>query len=426
MSNNSPYIPGNTVRDTDMFYGRIDELAELTNAIGKGSSKAVVGLRRIGKSSLLYHLAHHAVLPDHIAIAYIDLLDARYHTVSGLLGGILHGLNQITNHRYSPPDSVDITGFTTIVTRIKSDGYQPVICLDELERLMSHPETFNRDFFEAWRALGSMGTLAFVTASRVRITDVVQHNGSTSPFTNIFTQLTLAGLQPNAARALLTEPFRRAPERNEPPAAHVDYALTLSGCHPYFLQLAGDTLWHVGSVNREQFRQRISAAIRGPMQQLWDDLSPTEQAAAVRLATGKGAVPNWEDEIANLLHIGLAESGFNNQPRLFSDLLREWLQKGSFQQSASLRPIAKTPDTKKPTILDPTQPPPRPFYASAFIFLVGLAVIALLSQWLGWGVFSVLIFLAIYLAYTLVGEGKISGREFLDALDKWIRNFLGQ
>ncbi|MEZ4641990.1 MAG: hypothetical protein R3E31_04495 [Chloroflexota bacterium] len=67
---------------------------------------------------------------------------------------------------------------------------------------MSHPETFNRDFFEAWRALGSMGTLAFVTASRVRI-DVVQHNGSTSPFTNIFTQLTLAGLQPNAARALL-------------------------------------------------------------------------------------------------------------------------------------------------------------------------------------------------------------------------------
>ncbi|MEZ4641989.1 MAG: hypothetical protein R3E31_04490 [Chloroflexota bacterium] len=133
MSNNSPYIPGNTVRDTDMFYGRIDELAELTNAIGKGSSKAVVGLRRIGKSSLLYHLAHHAVLPDHIAITYIDLLDARYHTVSGLLGGILHGLNQVTNHRYSPPDSVDITGFTTIVTRIKSDGYQPVICLDELD-----------------------------------------------------------------------------------------------------------------------------------------------------------------------------------------------------------------------------------------------------------------------------------------------------
>ncbi|MEZ4641991.1 MAG: hypothetical protein R3E31_04500 [Chloroflexota bacterium] len=61
--------------------------------------------------------------------------------------------------------------------------------------------------------------------------------------------------------------------------------------------------------------------------------SPTEQAAAVRLATGKGAVPNWEDEIANLLHIGLAESGFNNQPRLFSDLLREWLQKAAFSKA---------------------------------------------------------------------------------------------
>ncbi|MBE2199940.1 MAG: hypothetical protein IAE79_15100 [Anaerolinea sp.] len=290
---------------------------------------------------------------------------------------------------------------------------------------MSHPQVFDRDFFEAWRSLGSMGDLAFVTASRARLSDVVRHNGNTSPFTNIFTQLTLRGLEENAARALLTQPFRAA-NRPAPPGSHIETALPLSGRHPFFLQIAGDTLWRVGGVNREQFRQQLAAAARQPMEQLWRDLSPTEQAAALRLATGKGAVPDWAEEKANLLEIGLAEPGADNQPRLFSDLLREWLQNGSFGQSASLRPTSRTSGGKKPPVLDPTQPPPRPLYASALIFLVGLVVIALLSQWLGWGVWVMVLLLAIYLAFTLVGEGKISGRDFLDVLDKRIRDLLGQ
>lgn len=53
---------------------------------------------------------------------------------------------------------------------------------------MSHPQIFDRNFFEAWRSLGSMGDLTFVTASRARLSDVVRHDGNTSPFTNIFTQ----------------------------------------------------------------------------------------------------------------------------------------------------------------------------------------------------------------------------------------------
>jgi len=55
-----------------------------------------------------------------------------------------------------------------------------------------------------------MGQIAFVTASRARLSNVVRPGGKSSPFYNIFVQLDLAGLKEPAARALLTEPFGRA------------------------------------------------------------------------------------------------------------------------------------------------------------------------------------------------------------------------
>jgi hypothetical protein len=418
MSNHNPYTPGVTITDPAMFFGRAAELAVLRDAIRKGSSKAVVGLRRIGKSSLLHYLARRDdQLPDQIAIVYLDLLDGRYHTVHGLLGGLLTGLSQATNQRYPLPAPLDMGGFTETVSQMKRDGYQPVVCLDELERLMTHPEIFDRSFFEAWRALGSLGTLAFVTASRAHIGDVVRHNGLTSPFANIFTELSLAGLDENAARALLTEPFRRA-NRPAPPAAHLDRALALGGRHPFFLHLAGERLWRLDGVNQAAFRSDMSQAAEQPLRQLWNDLSPTEQAAALRLATGKGAAPNWPAAQEKLLTAGLAERDEKGNPRLFSDLLAEWLRQGTFQQSAASRAVPAV----SPVVLQPSQPPPRPLYASALLFMAGLLGISLLAQWLNWGVWLIFLLLALYLAYTLVGEDKITGREFVDMLDKWLRD----
>ncbi|MBE2199941.1 MAG: ATP-binding protein [Anaerolinea sp.] len=123
MSSNSPYIPGVTARDPAMFFGRADELAQLTDAIRKGSSQAVVGLRRIGKSSLLYHLSHHTSLPDHVAIVYLDLLDANYHTAPGLLGGIWRGLQQATGRGDVPSAAPDMAAFTSAIRQMKADGY---------------------------------------------------------------------------------------------------------------------------------------------------------------------------------------------------------------------------------------------------------------------------------------------------------------
>lgn len=430
MTSSSPYILGPTVQNKAMFFGRLQEIAILQGAIEKGSSKAVVGLRRIGKSSLLYHLAHHVTLPDNIAIAYLDLLDARYHTIPNLLNGILQRIDRATGGRYQFDLVSEMGAFTDAIERVKRDGYQPVICLDELERLMSHPETFDRSFFEGWRALGSMGTIAFITASRVSINDVVQHNGETSPFANIFTELPLAGLDKVSARALLTDPFRTA-GRNVPAPAYVDQTLLFTGRHPFFVQIGGDELWRNGAINRKAFRQNLANATLNPMKQLWQDLRATEQTAALRLATGKGAVPRWEEAQHHLETIGLAEKDDRGQVRLFSDLLSEWLKKGIFQQSADLRPLPgelKTRDKKAKLLpLKPTEKQEtRPVYAYALV-LLAIAIISLfIVLWLppdkAMLFFAVLVVLILAL-FVLMGKATVA--QFLTGIDKVLRGWFG-
>ncbi|MCP4428436.1 MAG: ATP-binding protein [Chloroflexi bacterium] len=429
MTTHSPYILGNTVQDPAMFFGRAQELTALYAALEKGSSKAVVGLRRIGKSSLLYHLSHHATLPDHIAIAYLDLQDGRYQTIPQLLTGILQGIDRAVGGRYQFDPAPDMTAFAEAIERIKQDGYQPVICLDELEQLMIHAETFDRRFFAGWRALGSRGKLVFITASRVSINDVVQHNGKTSPFANIFTQLTLAGLDKTAVRALLTDPFRAA-GRNVIASVYIEQTLPLVGRHPFFLQIGGDELWRNGAVNRKKFRRNLANAAKMPMTQLWQDLRATEQAAALRLATGHGAVPHWEDAQHRLLTIGLAEEDKDGQLRLFSDLLADWLKKGTFQQSADPRPLKgkQKNDSGKRPIPPPLQPTPKqetkPIYAYtlALLAIVVICFFIVLFLPLQKAAFFLALLLILFLALFVL-MGKATVEQFLTGIDKALRGW---
>ncbi len=66
MQPTNPYTPGGMIKTPAMFFGRAQALHRIRDRLRKGDSTAVVGLRRIGKSSLLYQLAHRtAALPPH-------------------------------------------------------------------------------------------------------------------------------------------------------------------------------------------------------------------------------------------------------------------------------------------------------------------------------------------------------------------------
>ena len=53
---NNPYVWRGPVRSSDMFFGRTRELNEIGAFLGGNQSVSIVGPRKIGKTSLLYHL----------------------------------------------------------------------------------------------------------------------------------------------------------------------------------------------------------------------------------------------------------------------------------------------------------------------------------------------------------------------------------
>jgi len=143
----NPHVIGQAVQDPDMFFGRQKKLVRLRDRLRKGESTAVVGLRRMGKSSLLYQLAHQTeALPESVAAAYLDLHDPRCRTVPGLLTAALQELGARLGDRSRFGEAPTMEAFAEAVRQMRKDNLRPALCLDEMEKLMER-DCFDRDFF---------------------------------------------------------------------------------------------------------------------------------------------------------------------------------------------------------------------------------------------------------------------------------------
>src|SRR5262245_19374148 len=116
----NPYTYGSMITDPAMFFGREDELSRIRDRLRKGSSTAVVGLRRIGKSSLLYPLTHQTqYLPDAVWPLYLDLQDAPHQQPLALLNAAWRG--------WQSDDArpvVSLADFTTRIKQLNEQGYR--------------------------------------------------------------------------------------------------------------------------------------------------------------------------------------------------------------------------------------------------------------------------------------------------------------
>src|SRR4030065_141505 len=108
----NPYLSRGPVRSQEMFFGRDHELREIANFLKGNQSVSVVGPRKIGKTSLLFHL-----------------MRPRISEELGIAGGVQVGM-----------------------------------ILDESERLSANPR-LDVNFFNALRSIAGRFQLVFLTAS---------------------------------------------------------------------------------------------------------------------------------------------------------------------------------------------------------------------------------------------------------------------
>jgi len=246
MSN--PFFYGGRIKDPSQFAGREGELRRIfagleTAHYGQTQHFSIVGPRRIGKSSLIYHVSqvyeNRLTHPEQYCFVYIDLDDPRCHKLSGLLHFILQKLS--IEHQDNPSLEVFIEAidkFREVQNRI------PVLCFDEFEHIIKHKGEFPDNVFEAWRSMGTAGQAVFITVSKVTLDELIQQGNLTSQFYNIFTLLSLGEFSEDGARAFLSlgrkcdRPFTD----NE-----FDKVIELAGHHPAKLQIMCNLLYDAKS-----------------------------------------------------------------------------------------------------------------------------------------------------------------------------------
>jgi len=187
----NPFCNRGVITDPDDFFGRENQIAEIITRLGTMQSTSVVGERRIGKSSLLYHLCQtgtRRLKDESYRFCYIDLQDAHYHTAVGFFETVLHKIEASADAiKAENSPNGNLVAFTDQIDALEQAGQRLVFCLDEFENTFKHREQFSEDFFDHMRAQLSMRRMAFVTATQRSLQSLSLEGKLTSPFYNLFT-----------------------------------------------------------------------------------------------------------------------------------------------------------------------------------------------------------------------------------------------
>jgi hypothetical protein len=298
----NPFFHRGPVRDPAYFFGRAQEQAFVAELLRTGQSVAVSGARRLGKTSLLFQIAHPEVAPalglgpDTTRWAYLD-------------GGVLDGLDeewlygQVDLALGGEADAVPYGRFVERLRALAAQRLRLILVMDEFELLAANPR-LGQPLFNRLRGLAAQLPLQFVTASRDPLVTLTFAHPETlsSPFFNIFAPLHLAPLADLDAAALLRTLSSRGGHPFGP--ATVEQLLGLAGPHPLFLQVAGyrafaalpDGGGELGPEGWASVRSQVLADLEPHLRYYWNSLDAAGQhaLAALPLLAHEGRGPLLE------------------------------------------------------------------------------------------------------------------------------------
>ena len=293
----NPYVSRGPVRRPEMFYNRDHDLEEISAFLRGNQSISIVGPRKIGKTSLLFHLLRPEVqaelgLGGEYLFVYLDCEVLGNCKVEEIFGQFAADMTAALEEQKLPAEPAleaavarpTRLSFEAAVRQLNRRGLRVALILDEFERLSANPN-LDLNFFNALRSAAGRYQLVYLTASARPLIQLTYSGQSqdvlSSPFFNIFAPVFL-GLMPEAdARCLIREPAGRAGVPFSP--AMEDFIYDLSGGHPLALQIACfHALDHPG--DRETVEREAMQELSAHFEYYWRNLSEAEQSTLRHLA----------------------------------------------------------------------------------------------------------------------------------------------
>jgi hypothetical protein len=356
----NPYVARAMIKEPAAFVGRAVELHDLYTLLAGMQNCSVVGPRRIGKSSLLYHLTHPSTYRSHLpnfapyVFAFVDLQELAGLEPDDFFSIAVERLERASQGRLQADVERDGTlpGFRLFLMRATDAGLRLVLCCDEFE-MLSQNSRFGVDFFTYLRGLCSNYNLALVTSSRASLYDLC-HLGDlqTSQFWNVFVERTLGLMPEDEARTLISEPFTRA--GGTITQEDVAFVLELAGCHPFFVQIACYHLFEARKASVQPdlptVEGRFLDEARRYYAYAWEQLDGVEQTALATLAQIEGHT--IDPTIFQQLKRNALVSGTPESPLLVSCGWRKFIESEVRALPTSQPPISVL--TELPSISPPS------------------------------------------------------------------------
>jgi len=355
----NPYLNRSMIRSVGDFHGRVQVIQRLMARIGSPTpqSVSIVGERRVGKSSLLWHIAQpeiHARYLDHHERYIFLLLDfqrQQYLDQSGFCRVFGEHLQEATNGETPIPE--DFTQLERVIQDLARADRRLVCLCDEFETVTRNTG-FGPEFFGFLRSMANTYPVAFVTASRRDLQSLCHTREiAESPFFNIFSQVPLGPLRPAEIKQLVCEPSATAGLPLEP---YQQQIFGLSGYLPFFAQIASSSAFECLMEDEDQqldnqlLEQRFLEEASSHFHYLWENFDTGERAVVRALISSTEPPAQHAAELRGLTQHGyaLVEA---DKVRLFSSAFGRFLTE-SFPEETP-----PPPSTPKPTAAVPDASP---------------------------------------------------------------------
>ncbi|MBL8091807.1 MAG: AAA family ATPase [Anaerolineales bacterium] len=246
----NPFFFAGKITNPNLFIGREKELKKIfgyldTTHTGQIQHVSVVGARRIGKSSLLYHISQipkkYLTNTEKYRFIYIDLDSPHFHTLNGLMQQVLELLEIPALKKPS------LEGFYECIENLNSKKkVWTVLLMDEFEHLTQRNNEFKDTFFESLRSLGNNNFAGIITASQKPLQALAQQGKLTSPFFNIFNQIDLANFTDSETQTFLNLGRQSDQKFNDEECKQIN---KIAGNHPARLQITANLLYETKKNN---------------------------------------------------------------------------------------------------------------------------------------------------------------------------------
>ena len=334
------YNYNSPITDPEHFIGRRALVSKIYARIGAGrpQSVSIVGDIKIGKSSLLGYLAHETTKremlnnPEEYIYLYIPCRTENQFTLGTFTGTIYRMTRKYAENSSQESIEVEYNYFKRMVENLHKQNKKIILFLDDFNLITLNPE-FPLEFFSFLRSLANNYNLAYITTSYEDLQKLcVSKDIEESPFFNIFTNMSLRGLDPSDIDSLFRQ-FSSDVEHSI--EGYINYLTNLVGSGPYPLQMA---CYYLEKFKKEygeftpdikdQFETLLSENLQDYHQQLWQHMEDSHQSILSCLAVGK-QIPQSKQYLIRDLNKKRYILNENGKSQFASSLLKNFVIENS-------------------------------------------------------------------------------------------------